>query len=415
MTKKVLIICFTFPPYPGIGGRRWAKFAKYLAESGVDVSVIAAKKKQGSVSSWASDIESYREKIEYIKTNYPLVLTRVPKTFIEKVCYKLALLYVKLFTKGNYYDHSVFWRKNLLKATEGKIKQGYNNIIVSCAPFATAYYVAELKEKYPNINLIVDFRDPWTNNKTSFGFTTISSKRLEVEKVRERVVANKSDYILTVSDAMTDYYKSFGTEKKCLTVKNGFDYSDFESLEGCKSQNEKLRFVFAGTFYHKSLHVFENFCESLREIREENEDVFNKLEFHFFGDMPMQFKEIAGEIVSIVFHNRVSLESAYMEIAKGNLAMLFLTDDLNHSFSTKFYEYIALQKLIAVFSSRGETACYVEENRLGYACDLGNIKNSLLKIHSDWKKGALVFNQEYNLSQHDVKNICQDQIIPLLK
>jgi hypothetical protein len=41
--KTILIICYGFPPFPGIGGRRWAKFSKYLSSYGFNINVIASK------------------------------------------------------------------------------------------------------------------------------------------------------------------------------------------------------------------------------------------------------------------------------------------------------------------------------------------------------------------------------------
>ena len=101
MKKKVLIICYTFPPYNGIGGRRWAKFAKYLEHDNCDVSVIAAKKQDTSQSPWTKDISSYQDNINYLDADYPLILQSNPKSILQKIRYRLALFYVKLFLKGN--------------------------------------------------------------------------------------------------------------------------------------------------------------------------------------------------------------------------------------------------------------------------------------------------------------------------
>ena len=38
--KKILLICWDFPPNNGIGGRRWAKLIKYLAKSDVECHVM---------------------------------------------------------------------------------------------------------------------------------------------------------------------------------------------------------------------------------------------------------------------------------------------------------------------------------------------------------------------------------------
>ena len=53
--KKLLVICFSFPPSVGIGGRRWAKFANYIAKSGIDIQVLAARNKGLQISDWHKD------------------------------------------------------------------------------------------------------------------------------------------------------------------------------------------------------------------------------------------------------------------------------------------------------------------------------------------------------------------------
>ena len=61
--KKILIITFTFPPKPGIGGRRWAKFAKYLHQKKVSFDILTFEKKSSEKSKWCDDVEPFKQNI----------------------------------------------------------------------------------------------------------------------------------------------------------------------------------------------------------------------------------------------------------------------------------------------------------------------------------------------------------------
>ena len=72
MGKKVLIVSYTFPPSPNVGGRRWSKLVRHLVESGNTVHVITAiPDSDGRYSTKSSDgITVHR-----IDSGYPRILT----------------------------------------------------------------------------------------------------------------------------------------------------------------------------------------------------------------------------------------------------------------------------------------------------------------------------------------------------
>ena len=119
----ILIVNFTFPPFSGVGGRRWAKFAKYLKKLEVPFHIIASKRLE-TESNWTNDIGSYKEHITYIPGGYPLVLTSNPQTVTEKLKYRLALMREKYLSKGNYYDISKYWEKDPNSFGKGKTEPG---------------------------------------------------------------------------------------------------------------------------------------------------------------------------------------------------------------------------------------------------------------------------------------------------
>lgn len=146
--KHILLVSYVFPPYPGIGGRRWAKFAKYLAAKGFVIHVICAKSPFEEQSLFNEDIKNVNIRVYPMKANYPYALKKNTESLIDKINYRLSLILMKLTIKGNYYDRAAFWKKQILKESTRLIKEfNINNVIVSGAPFSLLYYLIELKKK----------------------------------------------------------------------------------------------------------------------------------------------------------------------------------------------------------------------------------------------------------------------------
>ena len=78
----ILIVSHTFPPSPGIGGRRWAKFAKYLHTKQLPLQVLSAfSEKQGSL--WADDVKGIPQR--HWMHKFPEVLNHDPASLYAKL------------------------------------------------------------------------------------------------------------------------------------------------------------------------------------------------------------------------------------------------------------------------------------------------------------------------------------------
>lgn len=405
--KKLLVISFTFPPIEGIGGRRWAKFSKYLLRENIDVQILTAKLPSTIPSEWTDDINRLQieNRIHFFDTHYPEVLVKPPQSILDKLLYRLALYRVKSKIKGSFYDKSALCKGPFLAAVTSFIEKGFKNIILSVGPFYFASFLPELKKKFPNINIILDVRDPWTNNKTSFGYSTLHKERFEVEKIAEKKVALGYDFIVSVADDIGQYfineYKI--SPDKVLTVKNGFDTEDIPPA--IHLGNSKKHIVFTGNLYEKANPSFQMFYHQLRDLKSQRPDLFRDFEFHFYGEIHPSMQHYFTEDLNLFFHQKISLKSVYEKISNASACLLFLTDDLNYSFSTKFYEYLSLKKPILVFSKPGKTGLFVEENGIGRQMD-GNNLSEVIESLDDNK----FYRQSIDISAYDVENLTKQYL-----
>jgi glycosyltransferase involved in cell wall biosynthesis len=405
--NKILLVCYSFPPNPGVGGRRWAKFAKYLVKSGHYVEVINAKLTTDKLSTWSKDAQLLHEKnhVHSLPTSYPEIIKKIPKTLFQKIQYRLSLEYLKLKVKGNLYDKSSLWHLNLIPFVQKKLNEGFDTIICTAAPFHYLGEVAQLKVKFSSVNFIADFRDPWANNRISYGISDLNQKRLHEEKHLESSVFESFDYLICVDTIHETYIKGLNINpNKIKVIPNGFDPEDFSNIDTKKKQNSRINIVFTGSLYSKAL----THLEALYKLLLGDKDLKQEFVFNFYGSIPKEAHYLFDNKAlqsTLIFHGKVSLKEVGEKIVTSDLAMLFLTDDLNYTKSTKFYEYIHLRKKIAVFSKYGPISQYIVNNKIGYSIEPRNIRESLLKIKKDYHKDNLNVPQDYSIEKYSIPTL----------
>lgn len=363
--KNILLICYTFPPYPGIGGRRWAKFAKYLAKIGYTVHVICAENPFPNESFYMEDIKSENIIVHPLRRNFPKVLIFGVKNILDKLLYRFALAFLKFKVKGNYYDRAVLWRRQLLKSSVSLIKEhNINEVIVTGAPFSLLYHCLDLKEKFPRIKLYGDFRDPWTTGNR-FGIKIISKIRYEFEVRMEKLVVENFQNIFFPVKPMVEVMKSLYSDfsDKFILLQHAFDVEDAPTSPTIiKNKNEKkINLIFYGTLYSESAKEIELIVSFLKQNKQITLQIYTET-FSF-----LNIFEANGLLGNQVFYKKSIAPKLLFEKIKESDYVVFAHpyDPAGDGISTKFYEIINLRVPILFFGHDEYIKQFLTENRIG--------------------------------------------------
>lgn len=376
-SKNILLISYTFPPYPGIGGRRWAKIAKYLTQLGYIVHVIHAKNPFNETSLWLNDVENNENIIRYsIPSRYPKILLTQPRSFMERLNYKLSLFVINLFSKGTPYDRGIFWKKNMMKLSKKLIKKyDVENVIISCAPFSNAYHAIELKNIFKNLNLMVDMRDPWTWGK-GYGMSTLKTDRLNFEKEMESQVVHKFDRIFVPSEEMKDYltltYPQFSNKLSLLP--HAFDKDEITKKP--KQFSDKLRLLFYGSLYANLDKVFNDLAVFIYNSNDKiSLDIYATSEAY---KETFNSRKLIGK--SVNYHSQIPPKDLFSKMDVFDYVVIIQPDYAKDFITTKIYEIIYSGTPILLISNKGKLFDFIEKNSLGLCFIPENLPNNLVDV-----------------------------------
>ena len=401
--KTILVICYSYPPNKGIGGRRWAKFSKHLAENGYSIEIICKKAMPGEKSQWTQDTLHSNINLNTLPSLYPTILGSVPETFLEKLGYRIWLFAFLILSKGTFPERTFFWKNQLLKkASEIIQKKKIKNIVVTVPPFRLGYYASFLKKKNPDLNFILDYRDPWTDNKTFHGFLNLSAKRRNFEWQMEKTALNRADSIITANQQMSDWLKEkLDPKANVITIPNGYDPADLQTKAISEvKNNNSVRCIYAGTFYSNVEYILTPFLNYLKQQEENDPEFSRKFLFEFYGDMDPKMKALflSKNLQCLRLNKPIALHEIHYEIQKSDCCLIFAAQDHSFAFNTKFYEYLANKKPIAIFSKTGEVPDFLKSNHLGFHINLDHFEEDFNDFIKKLLDRTFEFNKNYDAS-----------------
>lgn len=375
--QKILIICHIFPPAAGIGGRRWAKFAKYLKRAGMQVRVLTSDIKTEESSTWSEDVRDIE--VEYYPHKYPAILDRVPQSFIEKLSYRFWVKWLKLWTRGNIYDRALLIENEFYTALK-KLLYSYKPdiVIATGAPFRILYYTSLLKLEFPEKLFAADLRDPWTWGHL-YGYADLRGKKHSWELLMEARVMQRFDKIFTVSPVMVAHLQSCYKEAaaKIVELPHAFDADDMALIHSQEystgTSEPKIRVIYGGTLY-------EDLEDILSQLIGIAEAYPQKIEFNFFTEPEGYQHLLEYRPGNFTLRHRIAASQYVRQAIHHDAVLIFILPRFRDLVTTKILEIRAMGKPIVAIGAPGKAAEFIEEKGYGVFIETSDVQSFFSKL-----------------------------------
>jgi glycosyltransferase involved in cell wall biosynthesis len=381
--KKVLLIAYHFPPLGGGGVFRTLKFTKYLPEFGYQPHVLTVKNPM------------YREKDLTLVKEIPKE-AEIQRTFSFEHRILRAPRLLNLNLKWFYLpDPNIGWLPFGVSTGSRHVKKEKISVIYATSPIWTSLLIGLLLKKKTKKPLVVDFRDPWTDNP----FNSCPTKFHErLEKNMEKLVLAKADYVTVATDSIkTNLIRKYPFIKsKIETITNGFDPEDFKNLK-INKRTDKFTITYVGSIY--GLLTAKPFLTALKELTEEKKQFKENVEAIFVGNCGKETPRLVGELgleqnvrfVGYVPH-RKGLE--FMVNSQALLLLITLEGSKGEGILTgKLFEYLAARKpIIALAPEDGLAANVIKSLNAGTVVsplEIQRIKKAIASYYDQWEAGKL--------------------------
>ena len=375
--NRVLIVSQTFPPASGIGGRRWAKFAKYLNKKQFEIEVISAELPISTGQSWMEDVEGIKQ--YHYRHKYPEILSKNPRNVFQKIQYRLAYSRAMLKADGTPYDRALFDKEAFLEVLEFRLKEfNPQTLIITSPPVNLVVYAARIRSQYPQVKFIADFRDPWLDGN-HYGYADLRPKAFEAEKVKEDFVVQHFDKIVSpwplVVDGFTSRYPEF--ESKFELLPHGWDRDD---IMGKGKPVIELDMIYGGNLYKG----FESLLGFLARYSHEKNV---KVEIYANSELPQQILATQG---NFKVRNAIPVSNFFARIRQSKQLLFLIPERLKDGFPTKLLEFAATGKGIVAVGYPGTLSELIVKKGLGSFValdrleeDFENARKSLSKLNPD--------------------------------
>ncbi len=377
--KNVLIVCWDFPPNNGIGGRRWAKIAKQLVRSGYSVNVICKQFNQGEATSpWLNDVKDLSINIYYLKQ--ALLSNWLGSTNSFKVHFSKTIL--KILYNGTIYDKALGIKSDFLKLANGLIeKKKIDTVFVTGAPFNLMYYTALIQEKFSNLKVISDYRDPWITAQ-NYGMKELNTKRLDYERMKQNLVIEKSTIISCPNEYLLDeiretYTGSKTTYAKFEVLRHFYDNDD-KIAQVDSDNNDTIRFIYAGTIYLGCDDHLRKLNEKISNYKETG----GKCNFRFeFYVNEIEKANIFKSNADVVIFRKPIGNKIFKEIANAHYVIILLSEHNKNYLTSKFFEYLPYRKPYFYIGPEGHVSNTILTEELGVIAEsINNLSELLSRI-----------------------------------
>lgn len=403
---RILLIATYLPPYSGSGNIRLLNYINYLSRLGNKVDVVGVEYPKNSIAYdetledvFDDEVNIYRVKpglFYNLFNRKKAVQTNKEKDTVKQNTTRESLNRFK--SKINYFIKTTFlipdafvgWIRPAYKVSCQLISKNKYDLIFTIHETPSSHIVGyKLKKKFKDLKWAGYWSDPWNGdsvlrNKNSFIKKTID------EYLELKVVKSVDKLLFTTKSTMEMYINKYKlSESKTEVIYRGYDEELYEKLEKNNKipngfENDKLNIVHTGTIY-KELRDVKPLYKALKLLKENNFEIFNKLNIIFVGQFTDKEDEMllrGLECVKIV--NYLPFEEAMQYVVNAEVLLLYGNKN-STQVPGKLYEYIGSKSIILTI--------------------LGCEKDELNEIMKNIDKGPIILNDSEAISSEIINLI----------
>jgi glycosyltransferase involved in cell wall biosynthesis len=283
--KRILLVCYYFPPV-GLGGvQRPAKFAKYLSRLGHEVTVIAALPPPDGIAddSLVGDIPEDVRVIR-VKAHHPRNLLRIFQRSgaVQKTSRPgRGRLARQLAAWSRLPDDKIGFIPGALAAAKKAFEAKPPDVLLTTSPPPSIHIIGRRLQRLWHTTWVADFRDPWFMAADEYLPTPVHRA---VQKKVLGTTLQHADGVVAVSPGIVDDFRKLGrTRDNIEIITNGYDEDDFAGFDGAYDMlvPRRFRFHLYGTISPNAPP--EPFFRSLSEWRRQHPEFAGQVEVSHRG------------------------------------------------------------------------------------------------------------------------------------
>lgn len=428
--KKVLVIAYLFPPAGEVGIYRTLKFLKYLPEFGWEGVVVATTNgrfqrfDEDSVALVPSSVTVHRcPSLECLNEGYNRrkAAARGKRTLWSRIHTRIYLMWHAIAVP----DTRVGWVPFALwTAVRIVRREKIRHVYASGSPFSS-FLVAALLKFFAPVRVIIDYRDPWTQNINYYRATRLQKW---IDRRLESWVVRRADVVIANTRLNNERMRSdFGAgqpEAKFVAIHNGFDAEDFERP---RMGAEKFTITYAGAFYYSIGSDFSRgpgdrvmetysplyFFAALEKLFARRPDIAEHMQVNFMGMLGHGYDPIINERGLDRVINRVGYlpYEAHIDVLRSADALLLVLSRGEKSrgwIPSKFYQYLGSGNPILALVPAGEVRDIIDAARAGVCVEPDDVDGAAAVIEQmfdAWKQGQTSSRNESEVARYERRHL----------
>ncbi|HKK87289.1 MAG TPA: glycosyltransferase [Saprospiraceae bacterium] len=389
-TKHIVLISYYWPPSGGVGVRRWLYLSKHLADMGYQITVFHPKNADYTqkdealiedihpgIQTIAIPIFEIRKLLDFL----PISNKKSKESILSNTSeHQSRLTRLLLYVRSNFYipDARVGWLRPLNRALKNYLKENHCDVLITTGPPHSVHLAGlKMKQLFPDLIWMADFRDPWTRIEY-FEHLLLQPKARKRHLKLEREVVKGCDILITVSPSWRKDFEEMGA-KNVRVITNAYDFRPAEYTSLAERKEELFIISHAGTVNEDRLPL--GLLSAVQQLVQVQAAIRDKIRLEFIGNSSHKILETARKmgIEDLVTLEGFLPHKQLMERLKRSRLLLVLINksELNQKgrIPAKLFEYIGLRKKIMLLSpGPNDAADLIEQHDLGDAFNYKDVK-----------------------------------------